>query len=88
MRGDSYQLQGQQGGRVINAADAAVTGVNYRWISVVENTVLSVLTNAALTGAATKLITITLPAGFGFGGKTTAVTVTSGTIIGYSGNDA
>ena len=85
MRGDSYQLQGQQGGRVINSADGAVSGVNYRWISVVENTVLSVLTNPALVGGSAKLVTITLPAGFGFGGRTTAVTVTSGTIIGYDG---
>ena len=69
---------------MINSTNGAVTGVRYRWVSVVENTVLSVLTNSLLAGSATKLITITLPAGFGFGGLTTAITVTSGTVIGYA----
>jgi len=77
----SYDLQGQGGGRVITSASGAVTGT-FRWIQVITDTVLSVLTAPNLTNA-TALQTITIPAGIGIGGRITAITVTSGVVIAY-----
>jgi hypothetical protein len=77
----SYDLQGQGGGRVITSASGAVTGT-FRWIQVITDTVLSVLTVPNLTDA-TALQTITIPAGIGIGGRITAITVTSGVVIAY-----
>jgi len=81
MRGDSYQVQGQQGGLAITSANGAVTR-NFRTLVVVNDAVLSALTSN-IEGGATKLITITLPAGLVIGGQITAVTVSSGVVIGY-----
>jgi hypothetical protein len=77
----SYDLQGQGGGRVITSASGAVTGT-FRWVQVITDTVLSVLTAPNLTNA-TALQTITIPAGIGIGGRITAITVTSGVVIAY-----
>jgi len=77
----SYDLQGQGGGHVITSASGAVTGT-FRWIQVITDTVLSVLTAPNLTNA-TALQTITIPAGIGIGGRITAITVTSGVVIAY-----
>lgn len=81
MRGDSYQSQGQQGGLAITSANGAVVR-NFRNLLIVNDAVLSVLTSN-IEGAATKLITITLPAGLVIGGQITAITVTSGVVVGY-----
>jgi hypothetical protein len=78
----SYDLQGQGGGQVITSSSGAVTG-NFRWIQVVTDTVLSVLTSSNITNAS-GLQTITIPAGLGLGGRFTAVTVTSGVVIAYN----
>jgi hypothetical protein len=78
----SYDLQGQGGGQVITSASGAVTG-NFRWIQVVTDTVLSVLTSSNITNAS-GLQTITIPAGLGLGGRFTAITVTSGVVIAYN----
>jgi len=80
-RGDSYQLQGQQGGVVVNAGGSA-TGP-FRWVQVVNDAVFSAFVAANLTDAATKLITITHNAGTGIGGNITSFTVTSGVVIAY-----
>ena len=81
-RGDSYQLQGQQGGQVFNAG--GVASGNFRWIQVVNDTVFSAITSTNLTDAGSKLITITHPAGTGLGGVFTGFTVTSGVVIAYT----
>lgn len=80
-RGDSYQLQGLQGGDVLNAGEGAQTGKSYRWLQFVENTVLSNL-EGNLDNIA-DLESITHLAGTGFGGHFTAITVSSGTVIAY-----
>jgi hypothetical protein len=80
-RGDSYDLQGQGGGQVYSAGNTA-TGP-FRWIQVVNDTVLSAIASPNIQDASTKLITITLPAGLGLGGSFTSFTVTSGVVIGY-----
>jgi hypothetical protein len=81
MRGDSYQLQGQMGGKVFTSANGAVTG-NFRWVQIVNDTVFSALASNIEDGNS-KLITITHPAGTGIGGIITGFTVTSGVVIGY-----
>ena len=81
-RGDSYQLQGQQGGTVFNAG--GVASGNFRWIQIVNDTIFSAIASPNLTDASTKLITITHPAGTGLGGSFTGFTVTSGVVIAYT----
>jgi hypothetical protein len=82
-RGDSYQLQGQQGGIVLKDADSA-TG-RFRWIQAIEDSVL--LTDTGETaGNLTDIINLdgkTLPAGVGIGGGFTKVQISSGLVIAY-----
>lgn len=79
-RGDSYQLQGQQGGEVITPG-STFTGP-YRWIQVIQDTVLAgiVTTNLANEG---DLLSTTIPAGIGIGGNITEIELTSGLVIAY-----
>ena len=83
MRGDSYQLQGQQGGIVLTGADSA-TG-SFRWIQAIEDSVL--LTDTGETaGNLADIINLdgkTLPAGAGLGGIFTKVQISSGTVVAY-----
>jgi len=81
-RGDSYQLQGQMGGVVLEGTNAAPVG-NYRWLQIVTDTVIQSMTSSNLTGASTKLVGKTLPAGLGIGGNITELVLTSGTVILY-----
>ena len=82
-RGDSYQLQGQQGGIVLSGADSA-TG-RFRWIQAIEDSVL--LTDTGETaGNLTDIINLdgkTLPAGVGLGGEFSKVQISSGLVIAY-----
>ncbi len=78
----SYDLQGGGGGRVITSASGAITG-DFRWIQVVTDTVLSVLTSSNITNSSA-LQSITIPAGVGIGGRFSAITVTSGVVIAYN----
>ena len=84
-RGDSYQLQGQQGGIVLTGADSA-TGT-FRWIQAVEDSVI--LSDTGETaGNLADIINLdekTLPAGAGIGGVFTKVQISSGTVIAYYG---
>ena len=84
-RGDSYQLQGQQGGIVLTSDDSA-TGT-FRWIQAIEDSVL--LTDTGETaGNLTHIINLdgkTLPAGVGIGGVFSKVEIASGTVIAYYG---
>jgi len=82
-RGDSYSLQGQQGGIVLTGADSA-TG-SFRWIQAIEDSVL--LTDTGETaGNLADIINLdgkTLPAGAGLGGIFTKVQISSGTVVAY-----
>jgi hypothetical protein len=82
-RGDSYQIQGQQGGVVLSGADS-ITG-SFRWIQAVTNTVL--LTDTGETAGnlvdIANLDNITLLAGTGIGGAFTKVQIGSGVAIAY-----
>jgi hypothetical protein len=82
-RGDSYQLQGQQGGIVLTGADSA-TGT-FRWIQAIEDSVLLSDTGetAGNLNDIGNLDNKTLPAGIGIGGIFTKVEIGSGTVIAY-----
>ena len=84
-RGDSYQLQGQQGGIVLTGADSA-TGT-FRWIQAVEDSVILSDTGETAGNLAdiANLDEKTLPAGAGIGGVFTKVQISSGTVIAYHG---
>lgn len=79
MERTSYQLQGQNGGVVIYGT-TPVTG-NFTWISVVNDAVFDALDTNLEDSAG--LLGITIPAGFGFGGQTSSVTLLSGVVIAY-----
>lgn len=79
----SWDLQGQGGGIVLSTAATTYTG-KIRWIQVVNDAVLSTVASASgnITGA-TRLQTITLPAGLGIGGDFSSVVLTSGVVVVY-----
>jgi hypothetical protein len=81
-RGDSYQLQGQQGGVVLEAGDLS-SGGPYRWVQVISDTVFGTF-ESNITDSDTKLVGVTVPAGIGIGGNITSVEVTSGVVIAYT----
>jgi len=84
-RGDSYQLQGQQGGVVLTGADS-VTGT-FRWIQAIEDSVI--LSDTGETaGNLADIVNLdgkTLVAGTGLGGVFTKVQISSGTVVAYYG---
>ena len=81
MSREAYLLQGGNGGRCIDAAEGPVTG-SFRWVQVVNDTVLAGLTNTLVNSG--DLAGLTLPAGLGIGGITTSIEVTSGMVIAYN----
>lgn len=85
-RGDSFELQGLNGGVVISSAESPVAG-EFRWIQVVNDAVLDALGGDSFSGSTLEnigvLIGPTLPAGLGIGGRFTGVSVTSGIVIAY-----
>jgi hypothetical protein len=81
MARDVFQLQGLDGGIVLSGTDVAPAG-NYRWMKVISDTVLDTFVSN-LTDGATKLVSVTLPAGTEIGGVITGVELTSGLVILY-----
>jgi len=80
MRGDSYQLQGQQGGIVLTAGQSAPGP--FRWILVVNDAILAGF-GGNLRQDSGMQSSVTLPAGFGFGGVIIDLEITSGIVIAY-----
>ena len=80
-RGDSYQLQGQQGGAVLGAG-GFIAG-NFRWIQIITDTVLANIEAPNLDNADPALLGPTLPAGLGIGGKFLEIEVLTGLVIAY-----
>jgi hypothetical protein len=81
----SYDLQGQGGSIVLTSAVGFTTYTgNIRWIQVVNDAVLATVASASgNVSGASRLQTITLPAGLGIGGNFSQVVVTSGVVIVY-----
>jgi hypothetical protein len=82
----SYDLQGQGGGVVIDASDpgngtATKTG-NFRWVQCVTDCTFTTVTSSNILQPGDGLAT-SIPAGVGFGGRFTTVTLSSGTAILY-----
>lgn len=80
-RQGTFQLQGLDGGRVINAASGTVTG-EFRWVTVLEDAVLDGYVGNLVDGD-TIMVGPTLLQGFGWGGITTSIDVASGSVIAY-----
>ena len=76
----SWDLQGQGGGIVLTMGDFYEGKI--RWIQVLNDAVLTNIASDNITDDY-KLIGGTLPAGLGFGGKITGVSVASGVVIVY-----
>jgi hypothetical protein len=81
-RGDSYQLQGQEGGIVLSSPGQTSAAGPFRWVQVVTDTVFDDFISANIDNS-TSLQGKTIPAGIGIGGVTTFVDVISGTVICY-----
>ena len=81
----SYDLQGQGGSIVLTSAVGFTTYTgNIRWIQVVNDAVLATVASASgNVSGASRLQSITLPAGLGIGGNFSQVVVTSGVVIVY-----
>jgi hypothetical protein len=79
-RGDSYQLQGQQGGIVVTSGGSA--SGPFRWVQVITDVTLTVITSQNLQNVES-LETITIPAGIGIGGDITTIGIGQGTVIAY-----
>lgn len=81
-RGDSYQLQGQEGGTVLTSASPEADGYGpFRWLQVVNDAVLNDLGGNLRNNS--DLVGPVLPAGIGIGGILTNIRLTSGIIIAY-----
>lgn len=81
----SYDLQGQGGSIVLTSAVGFTTYTgNIRWIQVVNDAVLATVASASgNVSGASRLQSITLPAGLGIGGNFSQVVVTSGVVVVY-----
>jgi len=79
-RGDSYQLQGQQGGVVL--AGTSTQG-QFRWIQVINDAVFDDLVSTNIENAQSDLVGITIPAGVGIGGSFTNISLSAGVVIAY-----
>ena len=81
----AYDLQGQGGSIVLSSAVGFTTYTgNIRWIQVVNDAVLATVASASgNVSGASRLQSITLPAGLGIGGNFSQVVLTSGVVIVY-----
>ena len=77
----SYDLQGQGGGIVVDNSTGSLDA-DFRWIQVINDTVLASIASNNITSASV-LSGITIPAGVGIGGNFTQIEVTSGVVIAY-----
>ena len=81
----AYDLQGQGGSFVLSTVGSNTTYTgNIRWIQVVNDAILATVTSASgNVSGASRLQSITLPAGLGIGGNFSQVVLTSGVVIVY-----
>ena len=83
-RGDSYQLQGQQGGVYLSGAQGAQTATgSFRNIVALTQTTISAMTSNFVTDSGGAVTALVIPAGTAVGGQFKNVTISSGTAIFY-----
>jgi len=80
-RGDSYQLQGQQGGVYLSGAQTA-TG-SFRNIVALTTTTITVMTSNFVSNTGAAITALVIPAGTAVGGQFKNVEISSGTAICY-----
>ena len=80
-RGDSYQLQGQQGGVYLSGAQTA-TG-SFRNIVALTQTTISAMTSNFVNDSGGAVTALVIPAGTSVGGQFKNITISSGTAIFY-----
>jgi hypothetical protein len=80
-RGDSYQLQGQQGGVYLSGSQIA-TG-NFRNIVALTTTTITTMTSNFVSDINAPITALVIPAGTSVGGQFKNVTISSGTAIFY-----
>lgn len=80
-RGDSYQLQGLDGWVCID--DTTPTVGPFRWVTVINDAVIDVISTDSNCTNADGMTGITLPAGLSFGGEISDITLTSGVVLAY-----
>ena len=76
----SYNLQGIGGGIVLGTGDYYEGEI--RWVQVINDAQFEGFLSENITDDQ-KLVGVLLPAGIGFGGKITGVSLTSGIVIAY-----
>jgi hypothetical protein len=76
----SYDLQGQGGGRVITSTTGGAT--NVRWVQCLTDCVFSDFVSSNLLDSS-GIVSVTIPAGVGIGGRIGSVSLTSGVAIAY-----
>ena len=77
----SYDLQGQGGGQVL-ATNQATVATNVRWVQCLTDCVFSDFDSSNL-GNTGEIVSETIPAGVGIGGRIEYVAITSGLAIAY-----
>jgi hypothetical protein len=87
MANDAYQLQGQNGGRALYGSvswSAASTGdPPARWVQFLEDTVVTAI-DSSIVNLESNLTAVAAVGQFTqIGGKTTLITITSGSVILY-----
>ena len=76
----SYDLQGQGGGIVI--ADSGTYTGNFRWIQGITDFEISAIASSNISDT-NGLLSNSIPAGVGIGGRFTSIQLNSGIVIAY-----
>jgi hypothetical protein len=77
----SYDLQGQGGGLYIDETTGVING-DWRWIQVITDTVFHDITSSNIVDF-DLIISKTIPAGIGIGGRFSSIDLASGAVIAY-----
>ena len=77
----SYDLQGQGGGLYIDETTGVING-DWRWIQVITDTVFNDITSSNIVDF-DLIISKTIPAGIGIGGRFSSIDLASGAVIAY-----
>jgi len=83
-RGDSYQLQGQQGGVYLEYVATTLTATgSFRNIVALTQTTISAMTSNFVTSTGAAVTSLVIPAGTSVGGQFKDISITGGKVICY-----